>query len=141
MSNPYLYILVRNDLASLNPGKAIAQACHAANQMMHTFPGFLDDLTDRGNIADHRRWAELYNEWILSAKGFGTTISLSVNEKEMRQSVKVAQGFGLHAGITHDPSYPLMDGQTLHLIPLDTCAFIFADKDDCWFLNRFSLVP
>ena len=32
-NKPYLYILMRTDLPSLNPGKAMAQAAHAANKM------------------------------------------------------------------------------------------------------------
>jgi len=31
MDDLILYILLRNDMASMNPGKAAAQACHAAN--------------------------------------------------------------------------------------------------------------
>lgn len=135
--NPVLYILCRNDLASLNNGKMIAQACHAANQMTKHALSWIDSKP----IKEKQMYNALYNEWVESADGFGTTISLSMNEKEMRESVNIANIIGLHAGITHDPSYPLLDGRTLHLIPLDTCAFVFGNKDDCWFLRQFPLVP
>ena len=33
---PLLYILMRNDMDSMNPGKAMAQASHASNQFVAT---------------------------------------------------------------------------------------------------------
>ena len=121
---PYLYILMRNDLASLNAGKAVAQGTHAANQMVA-------ELT-RGKLhpimvpAPNSIYAALAI-WEKEANGFGTCIVLSVNEAQMRASVAKALGDALpsHAGICHDPTYPLLDGKTLHLIPVDTCAYVF----------------
>ena len=134
MTYPCLYILCRNDLASMNPGKMAAQACHAANQMVHEYRQ-LSSMHDQFLI-------DLYEEWYTSAKGFGTTLTLSVNEKELRDSIKLAKALGFHAGITHDPSYPLIDGQTLHLIPLDTCGYVFWRKDMAdIILRKFPLVP
>lgn len=110
-----LYILMRNDLNSLNPGKACAQAAHAANMCVATCPS---------------TFAPLLLLWEQETKqGFGTTIVLGVNEAELRETVAAAKDVGLHAGIVHDPTYPLRDGKVTHYIPLDTCAFIFGDKE------------
>lgn len=136
---PYLYILMRNDLASLtgsnfnSVGKAVAQGSHAANQMVH-------EAVIKGKSDIDLR--NILIEWGMEANGFGTCIVLSVNEEQMRQTVAKAQENGLHAGITHDPTYPLRDGQSFHHIPLDTCAYVFARKADAKpYVGSFSLMP
>jgi len=35
------------------------------------------------------------------------------------------------AGWVHDPTYPIRDGEVTHLIPLNTCAFVFGTKAEC----------
>jgi peptidyl-tRNA hydrolase len=116
----YLYILMRQDLASMNAGKAVAQGAHAANQMVYELA--------RDN-EQHMGWL---NQWqAATGKGFGTTITLDVPGSELGTIVDFAHALDLHAGVTHDPTYPLMDGPTLHLIPLDTCAYVFGPKDLC----------
>ena len=112
---PILYILMRNDMDSMNPGKAMAQASHASNQFVATLP------TDAYDI---------YNEW-LQCNGFGTVLVLEVTEAQMRTSVAVADALDLVSGIVHDPTYPLRDGDSTHFIPVDTCAFVFGNKEDC----------
>lgn len=115
-----LYVLMRNDLASLNCGKMAAQATHAANQMVFEAKSGDEKLTN------------LLASWEASTgHGFGTCIVLGVDEVQMRETVDVARDLGLHCGITHDPSYPLMDGKVLHLLPLDTCGWVFGGKLDC----------
>ena len=119
---PVLYILMRNDLDSLNPGKAMAQASHASNAFVHSVePAY--------NVDD-----ELFNAWQKSTpQGFGTVLVLSVNEAQMETAVKVAESFGVDkfpCDIIHDPTYPIIDGEVCHHIPLNTCGYIFGDKDD-----------
>lgn len=123
----YLYLLMRQDLASLNPGKAVAQGAHAANQMVASilFPPEADSRTPE-QLKQHRSWLSSWEQQ--TGVGFGATITLGCTEAEMRRAVETALLIRLAAGITHDPTYPLMDGSTLHLIPLDTCAFILAPK-------------
>lgn len=112
-----LYILMRTDLASMNPGKAVAQGAHAANQCVAEI-----DIT-RSDRKD------LLTEWETQTRsGFGTTITLGVNEKTLRERIAIARALDIHAGITHDPTYPLLDGATLHLLPLDTCGYVLAPK-------------
>lgn len=113
-----LFVLMRKDLASMVPGKACAQAAHAANQCVA--------LIDRSNITH----ISLHEEWIAQTEhGFGTTIVLGVNERQMRDKIGLALDLGLHAGIVHDPSYPIRDGEITHAIPLDTCGYVLALKE------------
>ena len=119
---PVLYILMRTDMDSMNPGKAMAQASHASNAFVsNAEPGY--------NVDE-----ELFNAWQESTtQGFGTVLVLGVNEAQMRTAVEVAESFGVDkfpCDIIHDATYPLQDGDTTHFIPVDTCGYIFGDKDD-----------
>lgn len=115
-----LYVLMRTELQSMNPGKACAQAAHAANQCVFEARELAGNAT-----------AILLAKWEgQSGRGFGTTITLGVNETMMRERVALAQLAGLHSGIVHDPSYPIRDGEVIHLLPLDTCAFVFGSRAD-----------
>ena len=119
---PVLYILMRTDLDSMNPGKAMAQASHAGSTFVHNAePGY--------NVDE-----ELFNAWQKETKqGFGTVLVLGVTEVQMRTAVEVAESFGVDkfpCDIIHDPTYPLQDGDTTHFIPVDTCGYIFGDKED-----------
>ena len=120
--NPVLYILMRTDMESMNPGKAMAQASHASNAFVQSAePGYNIDET-------------LFNTWKESTpQGFGTVLVLGVTEVQMRTAVEIAESFGVDkfpCDIIHDPTYPLQDGDTTHFIPVDTCGYIFGDKDD-----------
>lgn len=134
MSNDYrLYILMRTDLASMNPGKAVAQGAHAANQCVQ-------EIRDSGSSA-HIAMLDAWEDQ--TRHGFGTTITLSVDERTMREAIECSQDVqDLWAGIVHDPTYPLRDGQVVHLIPLDTCAFVFGLKSDVdGILDDLPLMP
>lgn len=123
---PILYILMRSDLDSMNPGKAMAQACHAANQFVF----------ENGANAEVIAWTEQ------TPQGFGTTIVLDADdEATMRRYLVTADAEGYRCGITHDPSYPVRDGKVTHLVPLDTCGFIFSPKGQLEFLRKLSLHP
>tara|TARA_A200000159_G_scaffold163694_1_gene190732 strand:- start:3414 stop:3791 length:378 start_codon:yes stop_codon:yes gene_type:complete len=111
---------MRNDLDSLNPGKAMAQASHASNQFVHNVTS--------GSISIDK---ELYNMWSNeTTQGFGTVLVLSVNEAQLQSSIMMADKHLSHCGIVHDPTYPIQDGDVVHHIPLDTCGYVFGDKDD-----------
>ena len=143
---PYLYILMRSDLDSLNPGKAVAQGAHAANQcafMMRKLADTTDDDATDQESKRNRRSLRLWRQWETSTRqGFGVTICLDVpNDTTLRSVVDAAQSMGLSAGVTHDPSYPLLDGRFLHLIPLDTCGYVFGDKEQLRILlGQFDLL-
>lgn len=122
-----LYILMRTDLASLNPGKACAQATHAANQCVAEATGVA---------------AQQIGEWS-GARGFGTCIVVAIRDPDdMRAIVRAAKGASIHAGVTHDPEYPLLDGDFMHIIPLDTCAYLFGYREMLDpFVGHLSLMP
>lgn len=116
---PVLYILMRTDLDSMNPGKAMAQASHASNAFVH--------------LAEVGGWAEdeLYQTWTdQTRQGFGTVLVLGVNEAQMKTAVDIAYSLNYVSDIVNDPTYPLRDGDCTHFIPLDTCGFVFGNKDD-----------
>jgi peptidyl-tRNA hydrolase len=167
MSNqPYLYILMRNDMSSLNCGKSVAQGAHAANQMVHEFPMYVRNLTK-----DSQEYqTSLFNEWTGSTiGGFGTTIVLSVSEDEMRATVHTAKSMNMHAGIMTDPTYPfeapmelakllVLAGDVLGIEMVrpptasnpnallvrseDVCGYVFGSKEVVsTVLGRFPLMP
>lgn len=117
-SEPTLYILMRTDMASMNPGKAMAQAAHAAN-------AFIRDVQrpEAYSVFIHAA----VEEWEESThQGFGTTITLAVpSEREMDEIVHAAAEANLPAAAVHDPTYPLRDGAVTHLLPINTCAYVF----------------
>lgn len=130
-----LYGLVRTDLLSLNPGKMAAQLMHA---QAHANKLVLDDL------AFGDGWARSYEGWrAQTSQGFGITLTLDCGEgATMAAVVAMAARAGFPAAVTHDPSYPLLDGRHTHIIPLDTCAWIFGNQGELEpLLVRFGLCP
>jgi hypothetical protein len=76
---------------------------------------------------------------------FGTVLTLAVSASEMRQAVSLAQLLGMHAGVTHDPTYPIFvkDGDRTQVVtaPVDSCAYVFGRKSSCApVLGRFDLL-
>lgn len=137
-SFPVLYILMRSDLESMNAGKAMAQASHASNafvfaelkkMLSRPWKSVKDfyKVFIKGEMND----GSLFIQWVHSTtQGFGTVLVLEVNETRMRTAATVAESLGFVSGVVHDPTYPLPDGDTCHFIPLDTCAYVFGDKND-----------
>lgn len=119
----YMYILMRSDMASLNPGKMAAQATHAANQCVYELRRLVQQSFDD--------YDQLFDAWE-EQRGFGTCIVLDIgSEANLQKFVAASKEAGLLAGVTHDPSYPVRDGQVTHHIPVDTCGFVFGEKEDC----------
>lgn len=139
MNDPRLYILMRTDLESMNPGKMAAQACHAANQFVfrineyatlckEAFPNALS-----GRVAD-------FEEWQASTPdGFGTTIILDGGSiSDIIEFInEIAPELTVASGIVVDPTYPVRDGSVTHLLPLETCAYVFTR--DKTLLEKFQL--
>lgn len=122
-----LYILVRNDMDSLTPGKACAQVAHAANVFMANmskalaFPNDLE-LDRHPDYDEYVKWGRrLY---------YGTTIVLSVTGKELGDLITKAIQAGYSTDIITDPEYPLRDGETTHYFPCETCGYIFAPENN-----------
>lgn len=116
-----LYIIMRSDLASMNPGKAIAQGSHAANK-----------------AACHAEVAApaLYENWSNQAQNqnFGTVIVLAgkdmnavrdlIEEVEAKTTVGTSEQNACVVGTVLDSTYPIRDGSVTHHIPLETCGYI-----------------
>lgn len=125
---------MRNDMESLNPGKACAQAAHAQRHA--------DSLINSDKMNDliknqYRNWC---NE---THQCFGSTICLSVDGGQLdRVTSFLTEHTNFAAGKIHDPTYPIMDGEVLHLIPVDTCGWVFGDKNELnSILQQFDLFP
>lgn len=89
--NPRLYIIMREDLQDMNPGKGMAQAAHAHAD----FDAYVESrYTHEDFRSAHLTWCEDRN--------FGVTLVLSATLKEMHEiRTKV-----LHSDLTVDPTYP-----------------------------------
>lgn len=131
----YLYVLCRNDMASLGRGKGHAQSAHAAN-------AFTWDTIIRPSIENTTLNADAL-EWCREADGFGTTIALSANLRQINEKITLAKALGFPARVVPDPSYPLLDGRTLHIIPdVVTGGYVFGEKADLEIILRdLDLVP
>lgn len=126
MTSEVLYILMRTDLASLNPGKAVAQGAHAAHLFVEAMG------------CSHPRIAA----WEGADRGFGTVVTLGVTEQELDRVIDHAGAAGFAADYVKDPTYPLRDGATTHLIPLTTCGYVFGDTLELFsILGHLELMP
>lgn len=157
MKEPCLYLLMRNDLDSMNAGKAIAHGAHAANQFVYELQDYISSGLDLLETLDYG-----YKQW-QSTNGFGDTVSLSVSLSELQYIVgaaKMVSGFAngvidptypyvLHKEyadlIQHDYEYPpkpVGDGKVLCVRSETTCGYIFGDRRDLRsLLKDYPLVP
>lgn len=135
---PRMYVIMRTDLESMNPGKAMAQAAHAGSK--------LGTAAERGELAP--AVSVMYKEWQDQANGFGTTITLAATNgvadfDQIYQLLREDPDYDdFYAVKVHDPTYPVADGAVVHLLPLDTCMVVFGDANDarlCRALGRFDL--
>ncbi len=138
---PVLYILMRTDLPSMNPGKAMAQASHASNAFIHRM-----DTKGTGKTAIN----DMVNAWrIETEQGFGTVLVLGATGNQINNiltDVKTLLPADVMADAVIDPSYPYrVTGEIANIIMNDTiykgdaeftltrsettCAYIFGDKD------------
>lgn len=121
MNDIVLYVLMRTDLASLNPGKAMAQSCHAYGALKNAV---------RSNMVLQPTYLEWMNQ---TAQEFGTTIVLGGDQGEIEHVLMMAAHTpaNLIATWVHDPTYPIRDGACIHQIPINACAIVFGRKEDC----------
>ena len=124
LKTPVLYILMRTDMQSMNPGKAMAQAAHAANAAV----AYANSIDDEGV-------KYLLSEWQNSTRqSFGTTIVLdagSINDITAWYDSfeKDADDEPAVFGIVNDPTYPVRDGDVVHFVDVDTCAYLLCFKE------------
>lgn len=121
--------MMRNDMDSLNPGKACAQASHAANEAVASVEKTNRFILD-GWYADSEEEKKL---------AFGTVIVMEGSEKEILDEIAVTKGVKgiIKSGITIDPTYPIKDGDTMHHFPIMTCAWAWVSDENF----KFNLVP
>ena len=116
-----LYVIMRTDLVSLTAGKAMAQANHAFGALKQRIRSCVV------RQKDYLTWQES------TPQEFGTVIVLGGSEGEIQTTLNDIRRLNLPvvAGWVHDPTYPIQDGEVTHLIPLNTCAFVFGTKAEC----------
>ncbi len=117
------YVLMRTDLDSLNPGKAMAQAHHNYGALKFAI---------RANLT----MQPAYIEWQRQTdQDYGTVITLGGNEGEIQRALDCAKDFRsaktIVAGWVWDKSYPVRDGAITHAVRLNTNAFVFGFKSEC----------
>jgi peptidyl-tRNA hydrolase len=128
-ANNVLYIIMRTDLPSMNPGKAMAQASHASNAFIHKYgnmEGFVKD------------WQKQ------TPQGFGTVIVLGATQAQLIEIESVE--------LVYDPTYPysvsaeifpLINPETITAIPINkpdgsyilcrseiTCGYVFGTREN-----------
>lgn len=121
-TDPRLWILMRSDMVSMNPGKAMAQATHAANAMVHC----IKNAKCKDDKALLAKWEKETPE------GFGTCIVLDVGtESHLKDTIQDALEIdGTSGNSIFDPSYPIKDGTVTHLVNVRTCGWIFGDANN-----------
>lgn len=146
--SPILYILMRNDLYSLNsqPGKVAAQSAHAANKFTHKMSKIIEklelkDKSVKDLLASEQKDDILticaFKSWsTCTDQGFGTTIVLGAKMHDIYKTIEVAAKMNFVCDTVYDPTYPLEDGEIIHKIPLHTCGFIFGEKENLSVLLR-----
>lgn len=123
MSEPMVAVLMRNDMDSLNPGKACAQANHASNALHHQIECGLDKHDSRIK--------GLYQQWrSMTTQGFGTVLVYACKVEMLGRYTQVALDNRLVSGHVIDPSYPVRDGKVTHSIDIITCSYIFGPSND-----------
>lgn len=130
--NEILYILMRSDMASLNPGKAMAQASHASNQFIFNSYKFIPEGPELSAV---KRWQNQ------TKFGFGTVLVLDAfDESGIFYAIENARKEELICDLVIDPSYPLIDGDYIHHITdVLTCCYIFSDSGKLEILENFPL--
>lgn len=142
-----LYIIMRTDLESLNSGKGMAQASHASNAFVNKFHARMAETNFEGisksSVAEDLNKA--FYDWENSTtQGFGTVLVLEGKMSECKFAIDLFRMNDYIADIIHDPTYPIVDGEIVHYIPLDTCAYVFVpNKEQDYFaamiLKKFPL--
>ena len=146
-----LYILMRSDLFSMNPGRAMAQASHASNAFIHEY----------GKLKLVKKWQKQTDQ------GFGTAIVLAADLQTITNIFSRLKELKYETmGTVLDPDYvipipadimPFLSDETqrTHTFdPIDdgkrylfhreeiTCAYIFGDKNQLSpFLGELPLHP
>ena len=109
----------------MNPGKAIAQGSHATNDFEMRVAEF-ENSSDDHPRSQARIAPMMVEEW-REDRTFGRCLTVAAKPWQIDEIMEIladedATFFG---DTVIDPTYPLIDGETLHLIPLLTCGWVF----------------
>ena len=113
---PRLYIVMREDLWDMNPGKGMAQAAHAQAD----FDACVENnYTDDDFRSAHLQWCEDRN--------FGTTLVLSASSVDISLILESVP----YAGVVVDPTYPYRNyyGKVFTSSEI-TCAWVFVTDEE-----------
>lgn len=136
MRQSRLYIIPRTDMDTMTPGRAIAQATHAATKMIFDIQNISED------DPDYTEFTQMLEDYLDEANGFGTTIVLkpkSIFDQEdefasLIHRLKEESGDFVYpaiANVVNDPEYFIKDGSVTHIVPnVTTCLYMFGDPDD-----------
>lgn len=143
---PYLLILMRNDLESMSPGRAAAQASHATSLFTVRAELALSGAVLEEDKAVKDRImgvpGQTYVDWRTSTpQFFGTTIVVGVSDAQMAGYVAMAQVCGYQAEIVSDPTYGVKDGKTIHFLPVNTCGYVFMNRAENLFYDFTKTLP
>ena len=148
-----VYVLVRNDLPSMNPGKAMAQVHHAGVQMMVFGQRYNSTLIK-----------EYINRGAEQGSDFNTTIVLSASLAQVNTLINFARDnmIGIPCGTVLDPSYPFFvdpelapfvekdpqvkrigqsGNKVLFVRPEITCGWILMDRNDMAMRSLVEAMP
>lgn len=107
---PVLYVIVRNDLQSMNFGKAEAHSGHAGSQFVHHF--MKNDIDNK-----------FFKDWISAADGFGTQINLNANIDEVHSIKQACDIEEIPNSLVIDPTYPFIPPRHIANILSVDCMF------------------
>ena len=135
MAEQKLLIIMRKDLFDMNPGKGMAQACHAQADFTHTITGnesLLTDWTTESMSVDSQFYKSEYAAWSAQAGTFGTTVVKHATLDDINTLRSRLVGEFVPNGLVVDPTYPYKnyygDWFTSEEI---TCSWFFINSATC----------
>ena len=125
-----LFCIVRTGLETMTPGRIAAQVAHAASAAAKTSPKTADSLAR-------------YTLWVKQAGTFGTTIVLNGGSSDNFNRIFVAlcEEAPLNFwGEIVDPTYPILDGDTVHLVEVSTVIWYLGFSGDIPAIDELKLL-
>lgn len=146
-----VYVLVRNDIPSMNPGKAMAQVHHAGVQMMSQYNhsqmvrdyvadgsmGFNTTITLAANLSQINMIFDKVNDLRLS--GFNNFIDQEVIDPSYPFQVnrEIWEWMLTKDPMIADVSHDITNGMVLVTRSETTCAWFLGDRNDTEFKSLF----
>lgn len=119
---PTLYIFLRNDVESMNPGKAVAQGSHATSAFELTLQQMNDSY-----------WNTVASKWRDGGPA-GRTLVFGANGDKFfdlknifkrEEARRLADFKDFLAGSYTDPTYPIRDGEVTHVTEFNSALWVF----------------